>query len=219
VAIRFFENWNRFYDPVAGRYTASDPYLRNAKAELAGVYSYALNNPIWRTDLSGLLPGDIYDTEEQAVMESLGYTLPLVARTHVEWGCSVYANKGGVSYTEPNRGEVLTVEPSLPPDSKPGLAFTHGQPLHYSITSLPDTKPEVLSPEDKQYSEANAAPMYAVTPTGKVLLYVPKGGMSWRDRLRALDDENVFPGYTVDYGQQIPVPASEPSKLGGPDDK
>jgi hypothetical protein len=56
VAIRFFENWNRFYDPVSGRYTAGDPVLLAANPSTPEVYGYAMNGPLVGTDATGLFP-------------------------------------------------------------------------------------------------------------------------------------------------------------------
>src|SRR5205823_3816970 len=57
-----FENWNRFYDPSVGRYTAPDPFVQDpslvvplAKSGASmPAYAYASNNPIASTDPTGL---------------------------------------------------------------------------------------------------------------------------------------------------------------------
>ncbi|MEW5741264.1 MAG: RHS repeat-associated core domain-containing protein [Myxococcota bacterium] len=56
-----FENWNRFYDPSTGRYSASDPYASNPKytrdtsaASLWSTYGYASQNPLVIVDPTGL---------------------------------------------------------------------------------------------------------------------------------------------------------------------
>lgn len=55
-AISFFENWNRFYDPGTGRYSASDPVLVGAGlADLLSnrPYAYAGNSPLGSYDADG----------------------------------------------------------------------------------------------------------------------------------------------------------------------
>lgn len=54
-AISFFENWNRFYDPSTGRYSAVDPLLLRPTPALPEVYRYAENNPVLFKDPTGLL--------------------------------------------------------------------------------------------------------------------------------------------------------------------
>ena len=58
----WFENWNRFYDPVSGRYTAPDPLLKapiSARNDainffLVRPYGYAALNPLAFSDPAGL---------------------------------------------------------------------------------------------------------------------------------------------------------------------
>ena len=57
-----FENWNRYYEPLTGRYLQPEPMMQEPKwvgAEArigmtAATYSYARNNPLHVTDPTGL---------------------------------------------------------------------------------------------------------------------------------------------------------------------
>lgn len=59
----FHENWNRYYDPMTGRYLSPEPLLHRPKWVLAELrlgnqvpaYGYARNNPIVLTDPTGLV--------------------------------------------------------------------------------------------------------------------------------------------------------------------
>lgn len=58
-----FENWNRFYDPSTGRYSAPEPYLGEpsqllstaASSQVMPVYAYAGNSPVMYSDPTGLV--------------------------------------------------------------------------------------------------------------------------------------------------------------------
>lgn len=60
----FFENWNRYYDPMTGRYLASEPVLNSPRLPLMvatnigtalPTYSYAGSSPTYYVDKDGLL--------------------------------------------------------------------------------------------------------------------------------------------------------------------
>lgn len=58
----FHENWNRFYDPVTGRYLSPEPLLQSPmyvsgmteSGSAVPTYAYAMNNPVRYTDPTGL---------------------------------------------------------------------------------------------------------------------------------------------------------------------
>ncbi len=58
----FHENWNRFYDPVTGRYLSPEPMLQSSmyvrrmaqRGRSVPTYAYAFNNPLRYTDRTGL---------------------------------------------------------------------------------------------------------------------------------------------------------------------
>jgi len=52
-----FENWNRFYEPGTGRYSASDPLFPSPGHLRGGVYQYASNSPLGRFDRDGRQDG------------------------------------------------------------------------------------------------------------------------------------------------------------------
>lgn len=70
-----FENWNRFYDPGTGRYSASDPLFVSPTAAQTGLvrsaYPYAHNNPLANVDASGMIIQKGYSKNyEQAIAEA-----------------------------------------------------------------------------------------------------------------------------------------------------
>jgi RHS repeat-associated protein len=51
-----FENWNRFYDPSTGRYTATDPMTPATDGSGLAPFPYASNNPLRLVDPDGRQP-------------------------------------------------------------------------------------------------------------------------------------------------------------------
>lgn len=86
TASDYFENWNRYYDPMSGRYLASEPQTQDPKfvlamakqSTLALPFAYALNNPVTRADAEGSWPW------EWRKAKRIGY-----------WGYSGSARGGG----------------------------------------------------------------------------------------------------------------------------
>lgn len=62
----FFENWNRYYDPMSGRYLASEPLMVEpvnvaaacAQGQSMSTYQYATSSPTRTTDPTGLYEVD-----------------------------------------------------------------------------------------------------------------------------------------------------------------
>jgi RHS repeat-associated protein len=70
-----FENWNRYYDPVIGKYLAPDPMMHSADyapsearaGRSAAAYVYAMNNPLAFVDPKGLLIANVRTAESIAL--------------------------------------------------------------------------------------------------------------------------------------------------------
>ncbi|MBL8914320.1 MAG: RHS repeat-associated core domain-containing protein [Archangium sp.] len=105
------ENWNRFYDPMTGRYLSPEPMLqlpevvagRARQARPLASYSYASNNPLYYVDEDGLL--DTWTNHCKNVPED-----PACTGTEV------------APKPKPNRpGPAPKPDPKLPPDLPPPL--------------------------------------------------------------------------------------------------
>lgn len=73
------ENWNRYYDPLTGRYLSPEPLLQSPafvrrmarRGMSVPTYAYAANNPLRYVDSTGLAPGDWFSSPNQAAQDAL----------------------------------------------------------------------------------------------------------------------------------------------------
>jgi RHS repeat-associated protein len=93
-------NYYRNYSPDLGRYKESDPIgLRGGR----NTFAYVFNNPLRRSDILGLKPGDEFSSEEAAARDALAYFRTLYNVDRLEYAAAIY-KKGNCkfSYTEPD---------------------------------------------------------------------------------------------------------------------
>jgi RHS repeat-associated protein len=190
-----FENWNRFYDPSTGRYTATDPMTPAANGSGLAPFAYASNNPLSLSDRSGLAPdslvkaweaiiqmtiaapGDTFETKEAAAMDMLGYMKEKTDASGLEHAGVVYEKGKSFSYDEPVSGSLGSVTPVFPVEKRSVLmAHTHPYALGYDG--------EVFKDQDVIFSEDINLPSYLLTPSGQVFVYTPLGkGVSFFGRV------------------------------------
>jgi RHS repeat-associated protein len=95
-------NWHRYYEPGLGRYVTADPI-----GLLGGVnrYAYVRGNPVNLIDPLGLVPGQPYDTLDEAGIAAVCEINPKSIADNKEYGGSLYRRDDGkYSYTKPERG-------------------------------------------------------------------------------------------------------------------
>ncbi|NNC03988.1 hypothetical protein HJC10_14175 [Corallococcus exiguus] len=82
-----FENWNRYYDPSIGRYLQPEPLLAKGP-HLRPTYAYALDNPMFFTDSTGLDAEIIFWSSAGWGASSFGHVSARVNGTSYSWGPS-----------------------------------------------------------------------------------------------------------------------------------
>ena len=168
-AIRLEEDF-RHYDPEVGRFTAKDP-IGFAGGD-TNLYAYVRNNPVNFTDPSGLRPGDIFPTLNEAGRDAINYTNPTSISQNREYGGYIYGNnRTGFTYTNPVRGtaDSLTL-PGAPPNTVADF-HTHG-------TYDPNYLNEQFSDADLTGNQLSNTTGFLGTPGGNFLRYDPFGGIS-----------------------------------------
>ncbi|WP_147450499.1 RHS repeat-associated core domain-containing protein [Corallococcus carmarthensis] len=140
VETDLFENWNRYYDPGAGRYLQSEPMVRRAgwirarlrKAVPTPAYDYASGNPISRVDPNGLWDMGIGGVTTVAI--GTGASGGVIAGIYVggvlvgttvlvggTWLAAANMDEPGAG-TSPQYGSSVESEPH--PSSEPGVPPT-----------------------------------------------------------------------------------------------
>ena len=187
----------RMYWPQLGRFVSADTHLGDAASPASlNRYTYVLNNPYKYLDPTGEEPGEIFPTEEAAVMDALKYIKPLMDSSGQEYAGSVYAEQNGFTYTKPSVGTVNKSDPSTPPRGLKILRLYHGHPF------APGADSENFSDADMHNSENCMAISYLATPLGAVKLYVPVGASFWQIVKGTITGE--FPGVTHNVGFLLP---------------
>ena len=145
-----------------GRWTVKDP-IRFAGGD-TNLYRYVGNNPVSRSDHSGLRPGDKYNTQEEAA-EAAGNDIYVQSQeTDSEMGGYIYQNPDGTySYTDPVTGEKGTCTLSMPKPPDTAVSFYH---------SHPNMCASQFSEDDLIFMiEQNLVEMYVITPEGETLFF------------------------------------------------
>ncbi|RYD78895.1 MAG: RHS repeat-associated core domain-containing protein, partial [Verrucomicrobiaceae bacterium] len=126
-----FENWNRYYDPSAGRYLQPEPMLSSYPVPLAG-YVYASSNPMFYYDPSGWEPIKTkYDTVEAAALGGFAYLREKekIQLEFYEFAFSVLRIEDKYVYTSPQKLTKGCTGGGLPPYSS-AKAQCHTHPLN-----------------------------------------------------------------------------------------
>ena len=155
---------NRYYDSDLGRFISQDPIFEEGGINL---YNFVENDPINHWDILGNLPGDSFNTIEEAARDfGLEYNDNSI-QENVEYGVTINMNADGTfSYNNPNIGNHDGVRIIL--GNNP-VAILH---THAAYSDMHDN--ELFSPVDITSSESTGLPSYLTTPSGSLLEYNPK---------------------------------------------
>ena len=84
------------------------------------LYSYLANDPLNKTDPSGMAPGDRYKTRDQAASAAVRDINDTSKRQDREYAGRIYQNRDGTySYTPPNAGNAHKSVAGSPPEAAP----------------------------------------------------------------------------------------------------
>jgi len=204
----------RYLESRTGRWLSADPamgeYIPSSgqdSAKLPGlggiyntvnfhVYHYAGNNPVKYTDPDGRMPGDPFDTSDEAAIDALDYINPISIDKNEEYA--------GVIYKDPNTGKFYATEPKSKGSgvkSNPGSApkgmdrvgdyHTHGDyskegpggvPIRTSDPSNDSFNSDNFAKDDKEILDIRAKLFYPGlkgylgTPSGDYKKYDPATG-------------------------------------------
>ncbi|MBP1204106.1 RHS repeat-associated protein [Duganella sp. 1411] len=160
-------NYYRDYDPQSGRYVQSDPIGLNGGIN---TYAYVENIPTARSDPLGLSPGDPYASANAAAIQAIKEINPMSIKIDLEIGGRIYRRPdGNYSYTWPAMGTQKDMG-QIPTmcENNEGMYHTHG---NYNGKSRPD----IISGLDQYWADQEGKPIWAGTPSGKVLKFTPNG--------------------------------------------
>jgi len=153
----------RDYDAETGRWTVKDP-IRFAGGD-PNLYRYVSNNPVNRSDQSGLSPVvDSYPTSEDAAEAAMNEIYIQSKATDSEMGGYIYQNPDlTYSYTDPVTGETGTCTLNMPKPPDTAIGFYHSHPNMCSAE---------FSNLDKEFiKKQELLEMYVITPEGETLVY------------------------------------------------
>jgi len=167
---RIYEPETKLYDyrwrtqsPKLGRFLQRDPIGYKAGLNL---FSYVWNSPLNWLDPFGLLPGQSYNSPDEAALQAIDDVNNQSIQEGVEYAGRLYElNDGLYSYTSPNRGTKDRSTPGFCENSR-GYYHTHGD-------NDPRYDNENFSPADKYIAELENYPGYVGTPSGSIKKYVP----------------------------------------------
>jgi RHS repeat-associated protein len=107
----------RWYDPAVGRFLQQDPWLGDVYVPITmNAFIYCANKPIQTVDISGLKPGDYFDSLNAAAMDALKYYMPKSIEEGAEYSGWLYYDKekGKFTYGHPAKGDYNSVKPAEP---------------------------------------------------------------------------------------------------------
>jgi len=107
----------RWYDPTVGRFLQQDPWLGDVYVPITmNAFIYCANKPIQTVDISGLKPGDYFDSLNAAAMDALKYYMPKSVEEGAEYSGWLYYDKekGKFTYGHPAKGDYNSVKPAEP---------------------------------------------------------------------------------------------------------
>ena len=167
--------WARPYDPNLQRWITRDPIGESGGINLN---AYVENNPINQIDPSGLAPGDLYQTRDQAAKDAMSDIYDFTKRKTVEYAGVIYQNPndGTYSYTRPNKGTKDTSNPGTCPKDKRFRGTYHSHPsLPPPYQTEAFMGQDVIAAELRTSESGKAQPGYLITPSGNMLRYDPNG--------------------------------------------
>ena len=107
----------RWYDPTVGRFLQQDPWLGDVYVPITmNAFIYCANKPMQTVDISGLKPGDYFDSLNAAAMDALKYYMPKSVEEGAEYSGWLYYDKekGKFTYGHPAKGDYNSVKPAEP---------------------------------------------------------------------------------------------------------
>ena len=169
---------NRYYDSSTGRFTQEDPAMDGLNW-----YVYCNNDPVNFVDRSGLKPGDIFDTLDEAALDAGGYYVTITIENDEEMCGLFYQNADGkfTYYDVENEADNKTLgfkvswNWSNDPTKNP-IAFIHSHVFH----DINNPNNEFSTPgnttgpgDDVTFAVNNGIPIFVAAPTGEVKKYDP----------------------------------------------
>jgi RHS repeat-associated protein len=156
----------RDYDAVVGRWTAKDPVLFGGGS--TSLYVYLSNDPVNKTDPTGLKPGDRYATPDEAAMAASQYFRCASMASDSEYGGYIYETDGAYSYTEAAIGEPSSGWTDLGTAPPKTVAYFH---THGADPPGEQGVYEQFSQDDMKVASELNGDAYVVTPIGDVKRY------------------------------------------------
>ncbi|MCY1047444.1 hypothetical protein OV208_39465 [Corallococcus sp. bb12-1] len=142
-----FENWNRYYDPSIGRYLQPERLLATGP-NIRPAYAYALNNPVFFSDSTGLDAEVIFWSAAGWGASSFGHVSTRVNGTSYSWGpggmtVNAFSDYLGKNGFRNGTGVVLPLTPQQEADFEASLvAFGKANgPKDYNFLSKNCTHP------------------------------------------------------------------------------
>jgi len=160
-------NWNRYYDPVLGRYLSPDPIGIEGGMNM---YGYVGGDPVNWADRFGLAPGDRFLSPDAAAIDALDYYMPQSAKTGREYGGYIYKRQDrDFSYAHAvtgNSDKMNTNDFNCTPDGNIEVAIYHTHPGSGRLSAYFSTLDYIVS-GNKRIS------IYLGTETGLIKKWTP----------------------------------------------
>jgi hypothetical protein len=152
-------------------------------------YNYSLNNPVKYSDPDGKVPGDSFDTADEAAIDALDYINPKSIKENREYAGMIYQDPATQKFyaTEPQRGSAISSAPGSAPEGTNSVAFYHthadystrgpfGILIRTSDQYRDDHDSDAISFLDRDYARHYRINCYLGTPSGGYKKYVQKTG-------------------------------------------